>query len=197
MTGQSSKSAGRRPARHPQTVLVAAGRPADEPGQPLKVPIVLASNFRAGNQGQIAGREYSRDDAAPAWEALEEVIGELEGGDALAFASGMGAAAVLDLVPAGARVMAPTDCYAGVHALLADGQQQGRWHVDLGDDLASAFAQAGAQLPRAGTGSQLRSRGPATGKQKIRARHPAKGTSGETETGGDVGINVSTTGGTA
>ncbi|MBV9092649.1 MAG: PLP-dependent transferase [Streptosporangiaceae bacterium] len=145
MTGQSSESAGLRPARHPQTVLVAAGRPADEPGRPLNVPIVLASNFRAGNQGQIAGREYSRDDATPAWEALEEVIGELEGGDAVAFASGMGAAAaVLDLMPAGARVMAPTDCYAGVHALLADGQQQGRWHVDLIDitDTAAAVAAA-------------------------------------------------------
>jgi len=145
MTGQSSGSAGRRPAWRPQTALIAAGRPADEPGQPLNVPIVLASNFRAGNQGQAAGREYSRDDATPGWEALEEVAGELEGGDAIAFASGMGAAAaVLDLLHAGARVMAPTDCYAGVHALLADGQQQGRWHVDLVDitDTAGAVAAA-------------------------------------------------------
>ena len=85
----------------------------------------MASNFRAGNLGQTGGREYSRDGATPGWEALEEVLGELEGGEAVAFASGMGAAAaVLDLLPAGARVVAPTDCYAGVHALLADGQQQ-------------------------------------------------------------------------
>jgi cystathionine gamma-synthase len=146
MTGQSSGPAGRRPARRPQTALIAAGRPADEPGQPLNVPIVLASNFRAGNQGQAAGREYSRDDATPGWEALEEVAGELEGGDAVAFASGMGAAAaVLDLLHAGARVMAPTDCYAGVHALLADGQQQGRWHVDLVDITDTAAAAAAAR----------------------------------------------------
>lgn len=145
MTGQSSRFAGRRPARRPQTALIAAGRPADEPGQPLNVPIVLASNFRAGNWGQAGGREYSRDDATPGWEALEEVVGELEGGEAVAFASGMGAAAaVLDLVPAGAQVMAPTDCYAGIHALLADGQQQRRWHVDLVDvtDTAAAVAAA-------------------------------------------------------
>ena len=79
----------------------------------------MASNFRGclGLDSRVA-REYSRDDATPGWEALEDVVGELEGGDAVAFASGMGAAAaVLDLVPAGARVMAPTDCYAGVHAL--------------------------------------------------------------------------------
>jgi cystathionine gamma-synthase len=144
MTRRSPESAG-RPARRPQTALIAAGRPADEPGQPLNVPIVLASNFRAGRQGRTAAREYSRDDATPGWEALEEVLAELEGGEAVAFASGMGvAAAVLDLMRAGARVMAPTDCYAGVHALLADGQQQGRWHVDLVDitDTAAAVAAA-------------------------------------------------------
>lgn len=146
MTGQSSRPAGRRPARRPQTALIAAGRPADEPGEPLNVPIVLASNFRAGHQGRTGGREYSRNDATPGWEALEEVIGELEGGEAVAFASGTGAAAaVLDLVPAGARVMAPTDCYAGVHALLADGQQHGRWDVDLVDITDTAAATAAAR----------------------------------------------------
>jgi cystathionine gamma-synthase len=146
MSSQSSESASRWPARRPQTVLIAAGRPADEPGQPLNVPIVLASNFRAGNLGQTGGREYSRDDATPGWEALEEVLGELEGGEAVAFASGMGAAAaVLDLLPAGARVMAPTDCYAGVHALLADGQQQGHWQVDLVDVTDTAVAVAVAR----------------------------------------------------
>jgi cystathionine gamma-synthase len=146
MTSQSPGPAGRRPPRHPQTALIAAGRPADEPGQPLNVPIVMASNFRAGHQGRMGGREYSRDDATPGWEALEEVIGELEGGQAVAFGSGMGAAAaVLDLLPAGARVMAPTDCYLGVHALLADGQRQGRWRVDLVDVTDTAAAAAAAR----------------------------------------------------
>jgi cystathionine gamma-synthase len=109
------------------------------------VPIVLASNFRAGHLGQSPGREYSRDDATPGWEALEEVIGELEGGEAVAFGSGMGAAAaVFDLLPAGARVVAPTDCYAGVQALLADGEQLGRWQVELVDvtDTTAAVAAA-------------------------------------------------------
>ena len=138
--------AGARPARRPQTTLITAGRAADEPGQPLNVPVVLASNFRAENLGQTSGREYARDDATPPWEALEEVLGELEGGVAVAFASGMGAAAaVLDLVPAGAHVVAPTDCYAGVQALLADGQQQGRWHVDLVDITDTAQAAAAAR----------------------------------------------------
>jgi cystathionine gamma-synthase len=134
MSSESSRPASGRPARRPQTVLITAGRPPDEPGQPLNVPIVMASNFRAGNLGRIGGREYSRNDSTPGWEALEEVAGELEGGDAVAFASGMGAAAaVFDLLPAGACVIAPTDCYAGVQALLADGREQGRWQVELVD----------------------------------------------------------------
>jgi cystathionine gamma-synthase len=146
MSSQSSEPASPRPAWRPQTALIIAGRPADEPGQPLNVPIVMASNFRAGNLGQTGGREYSRDGATPGWEALEEVLGELEGGEAVAFASGMGAAAaVLDLLPAGARVVAPTDCYAGVHALLADGQQQGRWQADLVDVTDTDTAAAAAR----------------------------------------------------
>ena len=146
MPSPPTEPAGRPRGRHPQTTLITAGRPADQPGQPLNVPIVLASNFRAGRQGQITGREYSRDDATPGWEALEEVIGELEGGEAVAFGSGMAAAAaVFDLLPAGARVVAPVDCYAGVHALLADGEQGGRWQAELVDITDSAAATAAAR----------------------------------------------------
>lgn len=139
-----------RPARRPQTALITAGRPADEPGQPLNVPIVLASNFRSDPSGLSGSREYSRDAGTPGWEALEEIVGELEGGEAVAFGSGMGAAAaVLDLVPAGARVVAPADCYTGIHGLLADGQQQGRWQaelVDITDTDAAVAAARGADL---------------------------------------------------
>jgi cystathionine gamma-synthase len=146
MSTPFSRATGRGPKRRPQTTLITSGRPADEPGQPLNVPIVMASNFRAGNLGRTGGREYSRNNGTPAWEALEEVVGELELGEAVAFASGMGAAAaVLDLLPVGARVMAPTDCYAGIHALLADGREQGRWQVELVDITDTAVAVATAR----------------------------------------------------
>jgi cystathionine gamma-synthase len=52
--------------------------------------------------------------------------------------------AVFDLLPAGARVVVPTDCYLGVHGLLEDGRQLRRWHVDLVDitDTAAAVTAA-------------------------------------------------------
>jgi cystathionine gamma-synthase len=153
-TGQQT-----RKIRRPETVAVAAGRPPGDAGQPLNVPIVLASNFRAGSghaatsavhQHAGAGREYARDDGTPGWEALEAVIGELEGGTGVAFASGMAAAAsVLELLPAGARVVAPTDCYAGVRALLGDGAASGRWQptlVDITETAAVLEAVVGADL---------------------------------------------------
>lgn len=115
--------------RHPQGIkpaswLVSAGR-GTEPGAPLNVPLVPASNFLIGS-----GRHYSRDDGTPTWEALEEVVGGLEGGRAVAFASGMAAiAAVFDPLPAGAVVALPEDCYQGVAGLAVAGAARGRWSV--------------------------------------------------------------------
>ena len=107
----------------PETWAVMAGRGADRRGSPLNVPPVLASNFELGS-----GRAYSRDDATPTWEAFEELLGGLEGGEAVAFASGMGAAAaVFDLLPVGATVVLGDDCYQGVAGLAAAGAAQGRW----------------------------------------------------------------------
>ena len=99
----------------PETALICAGRPGHASNGPLNVPVVLASNFQAGAREAPglagAGRHYARTDATPTWEALETAVGQVEGGHAVAFSSGMAAvAAVLDLLPAGARVVAPTDC---------------------------------------------------------------------------------------
>jgi cystathionine gamma-synthase len=139
------------PTRRPETAVVTAGRPHGA-GRPLNVPVVLASNFRAAPASPGAeeaggrGREYARDDGTPGWEALEAVVGELEAGQATAFASGMAAvAAVVDLLPAGARVVAPTDCYTGVRALLDRGQRLGRFSLELVDvaDTPAVVAAAG------------------------------------------------------
>ena len=108
-----------------ETWAVMGGRPAPTAGAPLNMPPVLASNFELGS-----GRAYSRDDATATWEALEELLGGLEGGSAVAFASGMGAAAaILDLLPVGATVALPDDCYQGVAGLVAAGAEAGRWRA--------------------------------------------------------------------
>jgi cystathionine gamma-synthase len=108
----------------PESWLVSAGRDP-EPGAPLNVPLVPASNFIIGG-----GREYSRDGGTPTWEALEEVVGGLESGKAVAFASGMAAvAAVFDQLPSEAVIVLPDDCYQGVAGLVAAGVERRRWSV--------------------------------------------------------------------
>jgi len=111
-------------SRSTESWLVAAGRDR-RPGSPLNVPPIPASNFVLGDR-----RAYARDDGTPAWEALEEIVGGLEGGSAVAFASGMAAiAAVFDQLRAGSVVALPDDCYQGVAGLAHAGQQRGRWTV--------------------------------------------------------------------
>lgn len=109
---------------HVESLVVAAGRDR-RPGAPLNVPPVPASNFSLG-----ADRAYSRDDGTPTWEALEDLVGRLEGGRAVAFASGMaGVAAVFEQLGVGARVVLPDDCYQGVVGLAELGSRKGRWSV--------------------------------------------------------------------
>lgn len=104
--------------------LVAAGRDG-RAGAPLNVPLYPASNFVLGD-----GRVYSRGDATPGWEALEEIIGGLEGGSSICFASGMAAiAAIFDRLPVGSVVALADDCYQGVAGLAEAGQSRGRWTV--------------------------------------------------------------------
>lgn len=131
--------------QHPPTIkleswLVAAGR-ASEPGGPLNVPLIPASNFIIGQ-----GRAYARNDGTPTWEALEEIVGGLEAGRAVAFASGMAAvAAVFDQLTTGAVVVLPDDCYQGVAGLAAAGAERGRWSVQrVAVDDTAGWIRAGA-----------------------------------------------------
>lgn len=126
------------------SLLVAAGRDRS-PGSPLNRPLVAASNFVLG-----AERAYSRDDGTPSWEALEEIVGGLEGGHAVAFSSGMaGAAAVFDQLPVGSKVLLPDDCYQGVVGMAERGRQKGLWSVSrlaVDDTQGWVRACAGADL---------------------------------------------------
>src|SRR4029079_18715299 len=133
--------AGRLPA--PATIAVTAGRPSASPDAPLNEAVAFASAYHAG--GPVA---YARD-GNPNWSALEDALGRLEGGDALAFASGTAALAcrvttchtcemgaitsVVDTLPVGAKVVAPVEGYNGTRRLLRDASAPGRWDVHFAD----------------------------------------------------------------
>jgi cystathionine gamma-synthase len=121
--------------------VVAAGRD-ERAGAPLNVPLVPASNYLHGGD-----RSYSRDHGTPTWEALEAIVGGLEGGTATAFASGMAAAAaLLDGLGTGSRVVLPTDCYQGVASLAEAGRTKGRWSVErLAVDDTAGWTAAAAE----------------------------------------------------
>jgi cystathionine gamma-synthase len=124
MTSQAAKGHNAGDPGSPESWLVSAGRDR-RPGSPLNVPPYPASNFVLGEH-----RAYSRDDGTPGWEALEAIVGGLEGGSSVCFASGMaGIAAIFDQLPAGSIVALPDDCYQGVAGLANAGQRRGRWTV--------------------------------------------------------------------
>lgn len=120
----------------PRTKAITGGRPAGD-NAPANVPITPASHL---------GLDYAREDGTATWHALEEAIGDLEGGAATAFASGMGAvAAVFDLLPAGAEVAVPTNSYVGTRGFLTHAEDAGRLRgrrIDP-EDTAAWLAAAG------------------------------------------------------
>jgi len=128
----------------PDTRVVALGRPVRNADEPLNTPIVPASSFHAG--GPL---EYARE-GNPTVSALEDLLGGLEGGTAVAFASGMAAVnAMLDAVPAGGVVVAPTRTYTGTSVRLRELDAVGRLRlrrVDAGDSPAFAAACADAAM---------------------------------------------------
>lgn len=123
-----------------ESLLVATGRDR-RPGSPLNVPLVPASNYVLG-----AERGYARDDGTPTWEALEQIVGHLERGQSVAFASGMaGVAAVFDQLRCGSRIVLPDDCYQGVTGLAELGRQKGMWSVSrLAVDDTAGWIRAAA-----------------------------------------------------
>jgi cystathionine gamma-synthase len=124
------------------TIAIHAGRGPRDAGAPLNAPLVLASSFHGG--------DYAREEGSPSWEAFEEAVGALEGGASVAFSSGTaGAAAIIETLSAGARVVAPVAGYAWTRSLLASRAAVGRISlvtVDTTDTEATLRAAEGADL---------------------------------------------------
>lgn len=116
----------RRDQVRPETWAIVAGRPDVLPGAALNTPIVAASNYVLGGE-----RIYSRNEATVGWEAFETMLGGLEGGEAVAFSSGMAAcSAVLGQLPDGAHLVLGDDCYQAVAGIAAEGAASHGWRVE-------------------------------------------------------------------
>jgi cystathionine gamma-synthase len=134
-----------RAGLRPESVVVAAGRP-HEPGGPLNTPLVPVAPYRHGGDDNA----YARHDASPTVRAFEDALSALEGGNALAYASGIAAVtAVVDGLPVGSVAVVPNAAYSGTVAIFAAQQELGRLTirpVDPADTAAVIDALDGARL---------------------------------------------------
>jgi cystathionine gamma-synthase len=132
-------------ALRPESVVVTAGRP-DVPGGPLNTPIVPAAPYLHDPEDN----RYARHDVTDTVAAFEQTLGALEGGRALAFASGIAAvAAVVEGRAAGGIAVVPDQAYSGTMTIFAEQARLGRMTlrpVDIGDTAAVVAALDGADL---------------------------------------------------
>jgi cystathionine gamma-synthase len=128
----------------PATRVVALGREPAAPGAQVGAPLVLSSTYHAG--GDVG---YART-GNPTWSAFEAAVGDLEGGEALVFASGMAAVtAALSLLPHRGTVVAPDVAYNGVVSTLSEREAAGSAvvrRVDVTQTDAVLAALDGADL---------------------------------------------------
>lgn len=130
------------------TLCVHAAHSPEASSGALAEPIVLSTTFERDTDGAYPrGYRYSRE-GTPNRAALESCLGALEGGiGAAAFGSGLAAnMAVLDLLGAGERLVAPLEAYYGsVKQFLEVARQRGAQAqlVDFRDLAAVEAAVAG------------------------------------------------------
>ena len=135
----------------PQTRAVRAGVDQDQQHGAVMPPLYLSSTFSFAALGE--GREYDYTRSAnPTRDQLGVALADLEGGaGAVITASGMAAITLaLELLPTGARVVAPADCYGGTFRLLSRLAAKGRLTVTFVDqtepDQVQQALEAGAQM---------------------------------------------------
>src|SRR5690606_7818096 len=128
-----------------QTLAVRAGIDRDEAFGAVTPPLVLSSNFSFAGFAAKRTYDYSRS-GNPTRDLFAGALAELEGGaGAVVTGSGMSAAtlALHALLPRGARVVVPHDCYGGCWRLFDALSRKGQFTVataDLTDPRALADA---------------------------------------------------------
>jgi cystathionine gamma-lyase len=131
------------------TRVVRAGLPEPADGAPLLPGPTFAAPYHLAGEVSASPYGYGRS-ANPTWTRLETALAELEGGEAVVFASGMAAlsAVVLASLQAGDVLVAPGDGYPGVRWLADEHLRARGVEVRLVASDGAAFAAAipGASL---------------------------------------------------
>jgi cystathionine gamma-lyase len=135
--------------RTPDTRVVHAGLPAARDGAPFLPGPTFAAPFHLAGPTDASPYGYARD-ANPTWTRYEDALGELEGGVAITFASGMAAvsAVTIPALRSGDVLVAPSDGYPGIRAIARDVLEPNGVEVRLvpTDDAAVRDALGGATM---------------------------------------------------
>ncbi|WP_049623588.1 cystathionine gamma-synthase [Frateuria defendens] len=128
----------------PCTRAVRAGIESDSQHGAVVPPLHLSTNYAFEGLGGKRPYDYSRS-GNPTRDLLGNALAELEqGAGAVVTASGMAAVALaLELVPAGATVLAAHDCYGGTWRLLDAWARKGRFKLSFADLTDPAALAAG------------------------------------------------------
>ena len=118
----------------PSTRAVRAGIESDTQHGAVVPPLHLSSNYSFAGFGNKRVYDYSRS-GNPTRDLLGNALAELEqGAGGVITSSGMSAVALaLELVPAGAKVLAAHDCYGGTWRLLDAWAKKGRFTLEFAD----------------------------------------------------------------
>ena len=126
------------------TVAVRAGLESDPATGAVVPPIHLSSTYAFPEFGVKGKYDYSRS-GNPTRDLLADAIARLEGGaGAVICATGMAAISLVGaILPRGARVVAPHDCYGGTFRLFTAWAKRGDFEVEFVDfGNAQAFEAA-------------------------------------------------------
>jgi cystathionine gamma-synthase len=131
------------------TRSVRAGLESDAQHGSVVPPIYLSTNFAFEGYRRPRQYDYTRS-GNPTRDQLAGALADLEGGaGAVITCTGLAAITlILATLPAGARVLAPFDCYGGTYRLLAALEKKGNLIVDFIDQSdAAALAAALGKRP--------------------------------------------------
>jgi cystathionine gamma-synthase len=131
------------PPKNIATRAVRAALASDAQHGSVVPPIYLSTNFAFEGYGQPRKYDYTRS-GNPTRDQLAGALADLEGGaGAIVTCTGLAAVTlILASLPAGARVIAPYDCYGGTYRLLAALHAKGNLAVDFIDQSNAAELRA-------------------------------------------------------